>query len=89
MSRRGDCYDNAAMESFFGSLKSELIKPRSWSTRRQTIDALEDYIEVFYNTEQLHSTLDYRTPAEVEQEHATMARAASKPVYESGSGSVW
>ena len=78
MSRRGDCLDNAVAESFFGSLKSELIKPRSWPTRRQLIDALEDYIEVFYNTERLHSTLDHRTPAEVEPEHARMTQAAQQ-----------
>jgi putative transposase len=76
MSRRGNCYDNAVVESFFGSLKSELVAPRPWPSRRHVIDALEDYIDVFYNTERLHSTLDYRTPAEVEQEHAKMTRAA-------------
>lgn len=76
MSRRGDCYDNAVAESFFGSLKSELIDRRPWPTRRQAIDALADYIEVFYDTQRLHSTLGYRTPAEFERGHARMTQAA-------------
>ena len=76
MSRRGDCYDNAVIESFFGSLKSELIDRRPWPTRRQAIDALADYIEVFYDSQRLHSTLAYRTPAEVEHNHHTTAQAA-------------
>jgi transposase InsO family protein len=76
MSRRGDCYDNAVVESFFGSLKSELIDRRPWPTRRQVIDAIDDYIEVFYDTQRLHSTLGYRTPAEVERYHHRAAQAA-------------
>ena len=76
MSRRGDCYDNAVIESFFGSLKSELIDRQPWATRRRAIEALDDYIEVFYDSQRLHSTLGYRTPAEAEREHHRMSRAA-------------
>lgn len=76
MSRRGDCYDNAVAESFFGSFKSELVDRQSWPTRWAAIDALADYIEVFYDSQRLHSTLGYRTPAEVDRAHRTMTQAA-------------
>ncbi len=76
MSRRGDCYDNAVIESFFGSLKSELIDRQPWATRSHAMRALDEYIEVFYDSQRLHSTLGYRTPAEVEREHHRMSQAA-------------
>ena len=76
MSRRGDCYDNAVIESFFGSLESELVDRQPWQTRREAIDALADYIEVFYDSQRLHSTLGYRTPAEVERYHHRTSEAA-------------
>ena len=69
MSRRGDCYDNAVVESFFGSLKVELINRRPWPTRRQAIDAIAEYVDVLYDAQRLHSSLGYRTPAEVERYH--------------------
>ena len=56
MSRRGNCYDNAAMESFFSSLKEELHADR-WSTRAAAHRDVADYIERFYNSQRLHSTL--------------------------------
>lgn len=67
MSRKGDCYDNAVIESFFGTLKTELDEPLK--TRASTRLALFDYIEVFYNRQRLHSTLGYLSPAAYEQEH--------------------
>jgi putative transposase len=76
MSRRGDCYDNAVAESFFGTLKSELIDRRPWPTMHQATDALADYIDVFYDSQRLHSTLGYRTPAEVEAHHHKVTQAA-------------
>lgn len=76
MSARGDCYDNAVAESFFGSLKSELVDRQPWATRRRVIEALGEYIEVFYDSQRLHSTLGYRTPAEVERAWSQQARAA-------------
>lgn len=76
MSRRGDCYDNAVVESFFGSLQNELVDRRPWPTRRAAIDAIAEYVDVFYDCRRLHSTLGYRTPAEVEREHWSLARAA-------------
>jgi len=66
MSRRGDCYDNAVVESFFGTLKQELVHHASWTGLAQARAAIHDYIEVFYNRQRLHSSLDYRTPAETD-----------------------
>ena len=68
MSRKGNCYDNAVMESFFGTLKTEQIHHVTYATRREAARDLFDYIEVFYNRKRRHSFLDYRTPCEVENE---------------------
>jgi putative transposase len=73
MSRKGNCWDNAVAESFFATMKNELVYRQSWSTRVALRAALFDYIEVFYNRRRLHSTLNYRTPAEAEHEYATAA----------------
>jgi len=70
MSRRGDCYDNAVVESFFGTLKQELVHEARWADLAEARAAIHDYIEVFYNRKRLHSSLGYRTPAEVDQEAA-------------------
>lgn len=61
MSRKGNCWDNAAAESFFSTLKLELIYGRDWSGKAELDAAFFEYIEVFYNRESLHSTLDYST----------------------------
>ena len=74
MSRRGNCWDNAVAESFFASLKTERIYRRSWPNRIELRGALFEYIEVFYNRRRLHSTLDYKTPAEIK--NAYYAEAA-------------
>ena len=66
MSRKGNCYDNATMESFWSTLKLELIYRRQFEGAHQLSGALFDYIEIFYNRQRLHSALDYRTPEEVE-----------------------
>jgi putative transposase len=66
MSRTGNCYDNAVMESFFGTLKTELIHHETYATRAEAQLALFDYIEVYYNRQRRHSTLGYMTPAEFE-----------------------
>ena len=77
MSGRGNCWDNAVVESFFGTLKQELVYRRAWPTRQEAAAAIHEYIEVFYNRRRLHSTLDYRTPAEYESIHeAQMTQAA-------------
>jgi putative transposase len=64
MSRRGNCLDNAPMESFFASLKTEHVHPVRFHTREEARTAVFEYIEVFYNRQRLHSAIGYRTPAE-------------------------
>ena len=72
MSRKGDCYDNAVMESFYGKLKTELVSfagvtgRGSFATRAEARQAVFEWIEVFYNRQRLHSTLGYRSPADFE-----------------------
>jgi putative transposase len=73
MSRRGDCYGNAPMESFFGTLKNELVHRTTFPTREAARRAIFDYIEIFYNRRRRHSGLGYLTPA---QAYEQMARAA-------------
>ena len=67
MSRRADCWDNAPMESFFASLKKELIHDADFATREEAQAAIFEYIEVFYNGQRRHSSLGYVSPAEYEQ----------------------
>ena len=66
MSRAGNCYDNAVIESFFGTFKQEWAHHHRWSGLTDARAATHDYIEVFYNRRRLHSKLGYRTPAEVD-----------------------
>ena len=67
MSRKGNCWDNAVAESFFATVKTELIHRKRWANVDELRSALFDYIEVFYNRRRLHSSLGYRTPEQVEQ----------------------
>jgi putative transposase len=67
MSRRGDCWDNAPRESFFASLKKELVHDADFATRSEARAAIVEYIEVFYNSQRRHSSLGYVSPAEYEQ----------------------
>jgi putative transposase len=64
MSRRGNCLDNAPMESFFASLKTEHVHHARFRTRAEAKAAVFEYVEIFYNRQRLHSALGYRTPAE-------------------------
>jgi putative transposase len=66
MSRAGNCYDNAAMESFWGGLKSEWLHKQPLATRAQTRTAIFEWIEVFYNRQRLHSSLGYQSPVDFE-----------------------
>jgi transposase InsO family protein len=66
MSRRGNCYDNAAMESFWSTLKLELVYRRTFKTRAQAQSAIFDYIEAFYNRQRSHSALNYNSPVDFE-----------------------
>ena len=67
MGSKGDCFDNAVAESFFATLKKELINRRSWPSKAELRTEVFDYIEVFYNRERRHSTLGQRSPAEYEK----------------------
>jgi transposase InsO family protein len=68
MSKKGDCFDNAAMESWNGSLKVEAIHGERFRTRSEAKDHVFDYIDVYYNRQRLHSKLGYLTPVEFEDE---------------------
>ena len=67
MSRKGNCWDNAVAESFFATIKNELVYHQTWRTRLELRTAVFEYIEVFYNRRRLHSSLGYRTPADAER----------------------
>jgi putative transposase len=66
MSRRGNCYDNATMESFWATLKLELVYRHGFETRAQARRQIFDYIETFYNRQRAHSALDYLSPVDFE-----------------------
>ena len=66
MSRKGNCYDNATMESFWSTLKLELVYRRNFQNRAQAQDEIFDYIEVFYNRQRSHSALNYLSPVDFE-----------------------
>jgi len=67
MSRKGNCWDNAVAESFFSIIKSEMIHHEHFKGRNDTLTAVFEYIEVYYNRKRKHSTLGYRTPAQFDQ----------------------
>ena len=66
MGSRGDCFDNAVAESFFATLKKELIHGRSWPTKAELRTEVFEYIEVFFNRRRRHSTLGFLSPAQFE-----------------------
>jgi transposase InsO family protein len=66
MSRSGDCYDNAAMESFWATLKTELVNDENYETREQAMGSIFEYIEVYYNRKRTHSALGYKSPVAFE-----------------------
>ena len=70
MSRRAECYDNALAESFFGKLKNELVHCQRYQTRNQARASIFEYIEVFYNRQRLHSSLNYLSPVQFEQNNS-------------------
>lgn len=79
MSRRGNCWDNAVAESFFGTLKVELLHELPLQDRPQAERAIAEYIEDFYNVRRRHSSLDYRSPLAFELQHATGELGGSAP----------
>ena len=68
MSRRGNCWDNAGVESFFATLKVELVHGVSWATRVGAHADLFDYLEIFYTAQQRHSSLGYLSPLAFERQ---------------------
>jgi len=76
MSRKGDCWDNSVVESFFGSLKQERVHWENYQTRYEAQQDILDYIVMFYNSTRLHSTLDYCSPAEYESKQEKLKIAA-------------
>ena len=76
MSRKGDCWDNAVAESFFGSLKQERVQWRSYQTRYEAQQDVLDYITMFYNSRRLHSYLGYTSPNEFEAQRVEMKKVA-------------
>jgi len=76
MSRRGNCYDNAPIESFWGVLKNELIHHRRYSSRKEAIQEITEYIEIFYNRQRRQERLGYLSPAAFEKKYFKELRAA-------------
>ncbi|MGH3610102.1 MAG: IS3 family transposase [Pseudonocardiaceae bacterium] len=72
MGSRGDCFDNAVAESFFATLKKELVHRRSWPEREELRREVFDYIEIFYNATRRHSTLGMVSPARYEDESISL-----------------
>ncbi len=75
--RKGECWDNAVAESFFATIKRELVDTRSWPTQTGLRRAVFEYIEGWYNTRRLHSTLGYLSPAQYEAVHHNADRQAA------------
>jgi transposase InsO family protein len=75
MSRRGDCWDNAVAESFFASLKLELVYQVQWRTRAEVRTAIFEYLELFYNRRRRHSSLGYLSPVEFERRNQRLLAA--------------
>jgi putative transposase len=76
MSRKGDCWDNAVAESFFGSLKNERVHWRNYQTRYEAQQDILNYITMFYNSYRLHSYLGYQSPNQYEQEMVKLQKVA-------------
>jgi len=78
MSSTGNCFDNAAMESFFHTLKTEHVFFQNFSTRAEAIQSIFEYVEVFYNRQRLHSTLGYLSPCEFEEQQSLKEKEKNK-----------
>jgi len=71
MSRKGNCYDNATMESVWGTLKAELIHHRKYTSRNQAEAEIREYIEIFYNRQRIQKRLGYCSPVSFEKKYLT------------------
>ena len=76
MSRRGNCYDNAPVESFWGTLKTELVHHRLYATRAESACEISEYIDIFYNRQRRQARLGYVSPAAYTQQFVRQQRAA-------------
>jgi putative transposase len=76
MSRKGNCYDNAPIESFLGTLKYEIVSHHSYETREQAIRDITEYIEIFYNRQRIQKRLGYLSPAAYEKKYYEKLLAA-------------
>nr|CBX30786.1 Insertion element IS600 uncharacterized 31 kDa protein [uncultured Desulfobacterium sp.] len=76
MSRRGNCYDNAPMESFWGTLKNELVHHQHYYTRKEAIQDITEYIEIFYNRQRRQARLGYLSPVVFEKQFYALKQAA-------------
>jgi len=76
MSRKGNCYDNAPMESFWGTLKNELIYRNRYATRREAMQEIKEYIEIFYNRQRKQARLNYLSPSVFERRFYENLKAA-------------
>ena len=79
MSRSGDCYDNAVAESFFSSLKNEWLLKNTFESRNQARSEIFKYIEIFYNRQRIHQSLNYLTPEQFERQAVTQLNSPSNP----------
>ncbi len=78
MGSKGDCFDNAVAETFFATLKKELVRRRAWPTRQELTSEVFEYIEGFYNPRRRHSTLGMLSPVQYEEQHAGLARTRAR-----------
>ena len=78
MSRKGNCYDNAVVESFFSTLKNELVHDRDYHTREEARAEVFEFIEVFYNRQRLHQSLGYVSPVQFEAHHPVPIRGCPR-----------
>ena len=76
MSRKGNCYDNAHMESFWGTLKNELAHHKRYKSREEAIRDIKEYIEIFYNRQRIQEKLGYLSPAQYEKQYYQRLQAA-------------
>jgi putative transposase len=79
MSGKGNCYDNAVVESFFSSLKNEIVHHRNYQTRDEARAEIFEYIELFYNRKRLYQSLNYQTPMKYKSKRCCLIDCPSNP----------
>lgn len=78
MSRKGKCYDNAPMESFWGTLKTDMVHHRKYATREEAETEIREYIEIFYNRQRIQKKLGYCSPAIFKKKYFTEKNLAER-----------